>query len=192
MKISRFLPFRRVAKNNKGTTAIEFALLAPIFFLVFMGIIEVGLTMFVDSTLNTALRLAARNGMTKGYSSIAEVRDYMKPYMAGIYREPPDMVLTIEVIPAPTRTPSGNLDLTSANNELQRLEDIATQLRNDAQKSTYFTTKDNFDSDLDQRGTIVVYAAKYKWGGFTGLVGAFLPSNLYAVTVVRNEEFVEP
>ena len=187
-KIMAMKKFNKFIRNNKAVTAIEFAILAPVFFLIFMGIIEVGLTMFVDSTLNTALRSAARKGIPTGYTNAQNFRNVMDDYMAGIYRDGPDMVITVRSITPPKNDSTNHISLTDSERELKELEDISTQLSTNP--SVFFGIKDNFAPSIDQQsGAITVYAAKYKWGGFTKLVGAFLPDNLYAVSIVRNEVF---
>ena len=50
--------FRRDA--NKGSAAIEFAMVAPVFFLLLMGTIEAGIIFFAQSALQNAVNDAAR------------------------------------------------------------------------------------------------------------------------------------
>ncbi len=45
---------------TKGTTAVEFALLAPVFFTMLLGIIEFGWQMFIRVSLDYALAQTAR------------------------------------------------------------------------------------------------------------------------------------
>lgn len=178
----------KLLRANKAVTAIEFALLAPVFFLVFYGIIEIGLTMFFDSTLNSALRNAARQGVTNGYSSSADIRNVMDDFMAGTYRNSPDMVLAVKVIQPPTVNSDGKISTFEAKREITDLKKISTDFL--ANPDSFFTTADDFTASKPaQSGALVVYMAKYKWGGVTQLVGKFLPANLYAVTIVRNEAF---
>lgn len=55
--------FRRLATNERGASAIEFALLAPVFFALMIGVVEVGLYMqnynAVRSLASDASRFAA-------------------------------------------------------------------------------------------------------------------------------------
>ena len=48
------------ADANKGSAAIEFAMVAPIFFVLLMGTIEAGIMFFAQSALQNALNDAAR------------------------------------------------------------------------------------------------------------------------------------
>ena len=53
--------FRRLrADANKGSAAIEFAMVAPVFFLLLMGTIEAGVIFFAQSALQNAVNDAAR------------------------------------------------------------------------------------------------------------------------------------
>ncbi len=59
---ARFESFcRRLrADANKGSVALEFAMVAPVFFLLLMGTIEVGVMFFAQSALQNAVNDAAR------------------------------------------------------------------------------------------------------------------------------------
>jgi Flp pilus assembly protein TadG len=52
--------FRRLVRNREGVTAIEFAFVGPPFFLLLLGILELGLTLTTQSVLDGAARDAAR------------------------------------------------------------------------------------------------------------------------------------
>ena len=52
--------FRHVARDAKGAIAVEFALIGPIFLLLLLVIIELGLTLTTQSLLDGATRDAAR------------------------------------------------------------------------------------------------------------------------------------
>ena len=70
---ARFIDFcRRLrADANKGSAAIEFAMIAPVFFLILMGTIEAGVIFFAQSSLQNAVNDAARlvrTGQTACYS----------------------------------------------------------------------------------------------------------------------------
>ena len=52
--------FKRIARNDKGATAVEFALVLPIFLLLIFGIIDFGWYFFVEHTLQYATREGMR------------------------------------------------------------------------------------------------------------------------------------
>jgi Flp pilus assembly protein TadG len=64
------------ADANKGSAAIEFAMVAPIFFVLLMGTIEAGIMFFAQSALQNALNDTARmvrTGQTTCYTTNAGV-----------------------------------------------------------------------------------------------------------------------
>ena len=57
--------------RQRGQALAEFALVAPIFFLVLFGIIEAGRFMFFYETLNNATREGARYAIVNGANSLS-------------------------------------------------------------------------------------------------------------------------
>src|SRR5215467_11538747 len=58
-------------RRDKGSAAIEFAMVAPVFFVLLMGTIEAGVIFFAQSSLQNAVNDAARlvrTGQTACYS----------------------------------------------------------------------------------------------------------------------------
>lgn len=160
--------FKRLLTKKGGVTAIEFAMLAPVFFTLFMGIIEVGLTISLDSALNTGLRAAARKGIAQP-TSAAEINATLREHMGGFYNEEK---MNIIVVPyaGGIRDPQIRADL----------------LRLRTNPETFFGSSGGGIDD--QRGQVVLYGVRYEWGGFTRLMAAFLPENLYAISIVKNEQ----
>ncbi len=69
----RFKKLRRRLRRDadKGSVAVEFAMVAPVFFLLLMGTIEAGIIFFAQSALQNAVNDAARlirTGQTACYS----------------------------------------------------------------------------------------------------------------------------
>ena len=56
--------FRRFAKNRKGNVAIQFALIAPLFFALIFAILETALVFVAGQVLETALQDSARLVLT--------------------------------------------------------------------------------------------------------------------------------
>lgn len=73
---SRFRSTARVAArfhgHERGSVAVEFALVAPMFFALLFAIIETGLVFFASQSLETALQDSARTIMT-GEAQIADL-----------------------------------------------------------------------------------------------------------------------
>ena len=51
----------RLARAEDGATAVEFALIAPVFIMMLMGMFDMGYNMYTDQMLNGAIQQAARN-----------------------------------------------------------------------------------------------------------------------------------
>jgi Flp pilus assembly protein TadG len=86
----------RPASRRSGAAAVEFAVVAPIFFLVVLGIIEFGRMAMVEQVITNAAREGARVGVIDD-STRAIVVDKVRRYMAsaGI------SIATIDVTPDP-------------------------------------------------------------------------------------------
>lgn len=63
--------WRNLVRKQEGVTAIEFALLAPVLFLLLFGIIEFSLLMFASSVIEGATSTAARLSRTGAERSTA-------------------------------------------------------------------------------------------------------------------------
>jgi Flp pilus assembly protein TadG len=56
--------FAACMRSNDGASAIEFALCAPVIFIIILGTIELSLDMFVDASVQLAAQAASRAGLT--------------------------------------------------------------------------------------------------------------------------------
>jgi Flp pilus assembly protein TadG len=56
--------FRRFRRNRRGSAAVEFALVAPVFFALLFAIIETGIMFFASQVLETVTQNSARQIMT--------------------------------------------------------------------------------------------------------------------------------
>jgi Flp pilus assembly protein TadG len=56
---SRFSP-KRFLKANSGATAVEFAMVAPVFFMALGSVVEMGLMLFTEYVLQSSVQEAAR------------------------------------------------------------------------------------------------------------------------------------
>lgn len=52
---------KRLRNNEQGAVLIEFAFVAPIFFLILMGVFDLGYTIYARAVMNGALQTAARD-----------------------------------------------------------------------------------------------------------------------------------
>ena len=56
--------WRRFRHNRRGSAAVEFALVAPVFFALLFAILETGIIFFADQTLESITQAAARTILT--------------------------------------------------------------------------------------------------------------------------------
>jgi Flp pilus assembly protein TadG len=70
--------FRRFGRDRRGSAAVEFALVAPIFFALFFAILETGLVFFAGQTLETATQAVSRLVMTGQAQGIGYTQDQFK------------------------------------------------------------------------------------------------------------------
>lgn len=94
---------RRFGRDKRGTAAIEFAIVAPIFLMLMFSIFEVGWYFFTNSVIDAAVADAARLVRTgqiqKGYGTDDERFDAMFAEVCGVLKSfgDCDERLTVEV-----------------------------------------------------------------------------------------------
>lgn len=74
---------RSPRRLRRGGTLVEFALVAPVFFLMVLGIIEIGRAYMVSELLTEAARRACRQGVIEGSSSSA-IQSAATNYLASV------------------------------------------------------------------------------------------------------------
>ena len=75
--MTTFLTRLRQTRSRRGTTAVETAVVLPVFLLFVLGMIELGHAQLVKNVLRSACREAARIGSTEGHST-AEVEQRVR------------------------------------------------------------------------------------------------------------------
>jgi Flp pilus assembly protein TadG len=180
--------FRR---HNEGATAVEFALIAPAFFIVTWGTVEVGMLAFASTLLEGAVREAGRAGIT-GYAPAGKsreqyVKDTVKKFTANF--------LDIDKITIDTKSyasfsnvgqPEVFVDLPPFNGNYDAGEAFTDTNGNGKWDS------DQGKTGLGDPGSVVLYTLTYKWDFFAGYAKEIfgVPSvNLTAAVAVRNEPF---
>jgi len=89
---------------RRGVAATEFAIVAPIFLLLVIGILELGRAMMVQQVLINASRVGARQAITLGATS-AEVQSAVADYAAGVAVPS----VTVSVTPDPAAAKAGDV-----------------------------------------------------------------------------------
>ncbi|HEV2531611.1 TadE/TadG family type IV pilus assembly protein [Phenylobacterium sp.] len=75
----------RLAKDERGTAAIEFALLTPLLVGVIMGTVEIGLVGLVSNTLDNAVQSAARTIRTGESDAPTNATDFKTAVCNGMF-----------------------------------------------------------------------------------------------------------
>jgi Flp pilus assembly protein TadG len=78
----RFFP-AGAGKQRLGAAATEFAIVAPVFFLMIIGFIEFGRALMVQQVLINASRVGARQATTAG-ATTAQVQTAVQAYTSGV------------------------------------------------------------------------------------------------------------
>ena len=73
---------RSCRRQRRGTAVVEFALVAPLFFLLVMGMIEYGRMVMVQQILTNASREGARRAVLDGITT-ANVQTSVNTYLSG-------------------------------------------------------------------------------------------------------------
>lgn len=171
--LNKLWPFKSrkgkiISVGTKGATAIEFALIAPVFFLIFLGIFEVGAILLIQTSLETSILQVSRFGRTgstvTGQTSQQTALALASQYSFGLVN-PANLVLTV--------TPYTSF---AAMPTLDQAPSSGTQ---------------NFGTG----NQAVLYTLSYNWKLFTPFVGNLLSPTgngsikLTASAVVQNEPF---
>ena len=173
----RFNLVRRYLGCQDGATAVEFGFIAPVLFLLVMGIVEAGLIMSAQNTLESATYLASRTGRTgfadTGKTQEETIMDTLKE-RASLFLNT-DYV-SIDALSVSTRTYAGFDDI----NEPEPFVDAnANGVRDDGENFTDINGNGVWDEDrggsgYGSAGEIVIYTVTYPWPLFTPLVSQFI------------------
>ncbi len=74
---------RRFRRNRRGSAAVEFALVAPVFFALLFAIIETAIIFFASQVLETVTQDSARMIMTGQAQTAAYTQAQFKTYLCG-------------------------------------------------------------------------------------------------------------
>lgn len=103
----------RLLRNRRGNALVEFALVAPVFFLAMFGTIDFGRMLWLASTVEHVAKEGARYAAIRGAEKIipateSDVKNYVKGRTVGI--SPSDM--TIDVAWDPDNQPGSTVTVT--------------------------------------------------------------------------------
>jgi Flp pilus assembly protein TadG len=84
----------RLGRDQRGVAAVEFGMIAPIFFALLVGIIDVGRYMWTLNTMQYAIDQAIRTGVVQQLSP-EDVENLVKSSLAGLNAN----AVTVDVVP---------------------------------------------------------------------------------------------
>ncbi len=191
-----FSQIQRCLGCQDGTTAVEFGLISPVLFLLVMGIVESGLIMSAQNTLESATYVASRTGRTgfveAGKTQEETIMDTLEE-RASLFMN--TEYASIEAMTVETKTYAGFDDI----DEPEPFVDAnGNGERDDGENFTDINGNGEWDEDrggggYGSSGEIVVYTVTYPWPLFTPLVSHFIGTDgIYTLSsraVVKNEPF---
>lgn len=94
-------PCRLFRRNRRGAAAVEFAVVAPVFFLLVFGMIEYGRMCMVQQVITNASREGARLAVLDG-ATYAEIDASVDAYMTAASINPASVTVTVAPNPPST------------------------------------------------------------------------------------------
>ncbi len=179
----------RLIRCRRGATALEFALALPVILLLIVGMLEVAMIMFVNISVEGALREAARYGITGQAADEAArqqaILDTMERYTFG-FVDIDQVDISFMVYdsfqdvgqPEPWDDDNGN----GAYDAGEDYDDLNGNEEWDADRGT---------EGLGTSGDVVRYQIEYDWSLLTGYVAPLVGDDgvirMHASITVRNE-----
>jgi hypothetical protein len=189
----RILPFsiRRLARCQRGTTAMEFAFVMPIMLFFTIGILEFSMMFMAQNVLENATNFASREGKT-GHIGTGMTRE---EYMLYLIQTRINRLMDVEQITLDTKVYKSLDDVgkpepfTDANNNGQY---------DQGESFTDSNHNGEWDADmgvegLGNAGEVVVYTVIYPWQLLTPFLGNVLGTDgiisLSSRILVKNEPY---
>jgi Flp pilus assembly protein TadG len=157
-------------KNQDGATIIEYALVAPILFLMVFAIIEFALVMYATSVIETAASAGARYGITGSSYDVEAAQDPCNSARATYIRQAVD------------KLSMGLVDTAKIT--------ITTEVFDD-----YTNVAPKFDSKTANYGCgnqVIMYNVQYDWDITTPFISQYFNGGVYTIqshVLVKNEDF---
>lgn len=175
-------------KNQKGVTAVEFALITPVFMLLLFGIIEFALVMYASSVMEGAVSYSSRYGKT-GYTAAGSSRQ--QQIIAAIAARTAGLLDASKITVVSKVYPSFD----SISKEEPYIDANHNGTHDVGETYTDVNGNGQWDSSgvagLGNANDIVVYTVYYPWVINTPIIANFLGGTIYlsSRTVVKNEPY---
>ncbi len=189
--LSLLATMKRLRRNRKGSSLVEFAVSAPVVIVALMGIVEFSMILFVNSLLEGGLREASRFGLTgfqpNGLTREERILQIVEDHTLGLVD---DTAANLSTLVYPSFDSIGEPEPFTDNNGNGQF---------DAGESYMDVNGNNqWDPDMGAAGLggaedIVLYTIEYDWPLLTGLLSDVIGNDgkigLRASVVVRNEPY---
>ena len=182
-----------VLRCTAASAAVEFALAAPILFLLIIGMFEIAMVMFISVAVEGGLREAARFGITGvvpvGVTRQEQILNILGTHTLGLI-DIASSTITLKAYDnfSDIGQPEPFND-TSPANGVYDLGEAFTDLNGNAQWDA-----DRGVDGVGSSGEVVLYKIDYDWLLFTPIVAHLLTGgdalHLTASVAVRNEPFI--
>lgn len=180
---------RGLGKDERGATALEFALIAPVMLTFFFGIIEVALSLFINSSIESAVFEASRFGVTGGTLPGVTRQDRVLEIVGEKTYGLVDMdTVVIDTLVYDTFSDIGKPE--------PFVDDNANAAYDSGEAFSDVNGNGVWDSDMGLAGLggpsdVVVYQLTYDWGIVTPLMRRVMGDSVEMVSsvAVRNEPF---
>lgn len=181
----------RLVRGRRGVTAVEFALIAPVFITLISVFIDLSMVMFITNVMEGGLREASRYAITgsteKGKTREQKIAEIVKDHSYGLIDET-DITIAYKVYPsfADVGQPEPFVDQNS-NGKYDAGEPFTDVNKNG-----------QWDPDMGAEGVggpgdIVAYIVTYKWTLWTPFASEIWGDGgtvtLTATVAVRNEPY---
>lgn len=185
---------RTLLRCRRGASLVEFALVFPVLLLFVIGLLEVGMMMFIQSAMEGGLREASRFGITgrtlSGETREESIRRILEENTLGL----------IDLSPGQAKI---SLKTYDSFNDIGQPEPFTDKPPFNGKYDVgepFVDLNGNAQWDADRgregvgaSGEIVSYTVEYRWRPLTGLISAFVGDGdgipMSASTAVRNEPF---
>jgi Flp pilus assembly pilin Flp len=167
----------RLHKNEEGATAIEFAIIAPLLFMLMFGMIQFGVIMFMKSVLDNAMNTASRLGITgSNYAGTSYADNPAIQEALGDDNNGGQGITREFIIRETAQRLSGGI-ITG--------QDLEIGCTNLGQTNVFSATEAVYEGECNfgSAGDVIIYNARYNWDLFIPLTDYFLPG------VVLNGKF---
>ncbi len=195
------LLLKRFRRDQKGTTAVELALISPVLSTVLFGIIELSVAMFVNTVVEGGLRDASRVGLTGmdtgGVSREQSIANIVNDASLGMVNLTPSDISALIYPsfgdigqPEPYTDVNGDGSYTSSSFSHNGVTYPNGEPYDDINGSGAWEN-DMGQAGLGGPGEIVLYTISYNWNLLSGQIIPILSGTIpmTASMVVRNEPF---